>query len=189
MDLRPRALEGLFDVATPRLPDERGFLFKPYQASDFAAAGITPRWDQVIQSHTDRANTVRGLYIQLPPYAEGKLVASLRGETWWVVVDLRPDSPTFARWEGTHLKPGDAILIARGFAHGCLSLSDDADLLLLADNAHARAESVGIAWDDPDLAIDWPLQGRAPIISEAHAAYPPFAEVRETLRAMLAEAP
>jgi dTDP-4-dehydrorhamnose 3,5-epimerase len=175
MELRQRRLGGFFDVMTPRLQDERGFLFKPYEASAFRDAGLTPVWEQVIHSRTERSNTVRGLYVQPPPFTEGKMVACLRGEMWWVVVDLRAGSATFAEWEGAYLKPGDALLIARGFAHGCLSLTNDVDLLLLADNVHAQASYAGIAWNDPDLAIDWPLQNAHPIVSEAHASYPPFA--------------
>ena len=174
MKLRQRRLPGLFDVVTPRLADHRGFLFKPYEITDFRDAGIEIAWEQVIHSHTSKANTVRGLYVQPPPFTEGKLVACLRGEMWWVVVDLRAGSKTFGEWEGVHLREADAILIARGFAHGCLSLSDDVDLLLLADNVHAHADYVGIVWNDPDLAIDWPLLQPEPIISEAHAAYPPL---------------
>lgn len=175
MELRQRRLTGFFDVVAPRLPDARGFLFKPYEASAFRDAGFAAVWEQVIQSHTDRSNTIRGLYVQPPPFTEGKMVACLRGEMWWVVVDLRAGSSTFGEWEGVHLKPGDSLLITRGFGHGCLSLTDDVDLLLLADNVHAQAAYAGIAWNDPDLAIDWPLQHPHPIISEAHAAYPPFA--------------
>jgi dTDP-4-dehydrorhamnose 3,5-epimerase len=176
MKLRQRRLPGLFDVVAPRLADHRGFLFKPYEIIEFREAGIETVWEQIIHSHTSRSNTVRGLYVQPPPFTEGKLVACLRGEMWWVVVDLRAGSATFAEWEGVHLREGDTILIARGFAHGCLSLSDDVDLLLLADNVHAQADYVGIVWNDPDLAIDWPLLRPDPIISEAHAAYPPFKE-------------
>jgi dTDP-4-dehydrorhamnose 3,5-epimerase len=178
MELRPRSLPGLFDVIVPRLSDHRGFLYKPYEITDFDRLGHSARWDQVIHSHTDKPNTVRGLYVQPPPFTEGKLVACLRGTMWWVVVDLRAGSPTFGKWEGSLLKPGDAILIARGFAHGCLSLTDDVDLMLLADNVHARAEYVGIRWNDPELAIAWPLLGPNPIISDAHAAYRPFAEFK-----------
>lgn len=174
IELRQRRLLGLFDVVAPCLWDERGFLFKPYEAADFRAAGFEAPWQQIIHSHTIRSNTVRGLYVQPPPFTEGKLVACLRGEMWWVVVDLREGSDTFSEWEGVHLRQGDTVLIERGFAHGCLSLSDDVDLLLLADNIHSNATYAGIAWNDPDLRIGWPLPKSDPIISEAHAAYPPF---------------
>lgn len=178
MQIKPRRLAGLFDVVVPTLPDHRGFLYKPYESTGFRAAGFDPRWDQIIHSHTHKANTVRGLYIQPAPYTEGKMVACLRGEMWWVVVDLRAGSATFGQWEGTSLKPGEAILIARGFAHGCLSLTDDVDLMLLADNVHAHADGIGIQWNDAELAVGWPLLGADPIISEAHAAYRPFVEFK-----------
>lgn len=174
IELRQRRLHGLFDVIAPHLSDDRGFLFKPYEVGDFRAAGFAAPWEQVIHSHTTRSNTVRGLYVQPPPFTEGKLVACLRGEMWWVVVDLRADSDTFAEWEGVHLRQGDSILITRGFAHGCLSLSDDVDLLLLADNVHSQTSYAGIAWNDSDLAVEWPLLKPDPVISDAHAAYPPF---------------
>jgi len=181
MNLRPRRLNGLFDVIAPRLADTRGFLHKPFEA---VGGTGEPRWDQVIHSHTDRGNTVRGLYVQPPPFTEGKLVACLRGEMWWVVVDLRAGSATFTQWEGSHLRPGDALLIARGFAHGCLSLTDDVDLLLLADNVHAQTQYAGIAWNDPELAIKWPLLDPNPTLSEAHAAYPTFASFRRSIGAI-----
>lgn len=176
MQLRQRRLPGLFDVVAPSTPDERGSLFKMFDCASYADANAAPRWDQIIHSHTAKVNTIRGLYIQPAPFTEGKMVACLNGETWWVVVDLRAGSATFGAWEGVTMKPGSAILIERGFAHGCLSLTDGVDLILLADNVHAHAEGVGIRWDDPDLAIDWPLQGRPPIISAAHAAYRSFAD-------------
>jgi dTDP-4-dehydrorhamnose 3,5-epimerase len=178
MEIRKRRLPGLFDVVVPRLFDHRGFLHKPYQSTDFEAAGVPRQWNQVIYSHTDKANTVRGLYIQPKPFTEGKMVACLRGRMWWVVVDLCRGSPTFGQWEGSDLQPGDAIMIERGYAHGCLSLSDDADLLLMADNVHAHAEGIGIRWDDPELGVQWPLLGPDPIISEAHAAYGSFASFK-----------
>lgn len=179
MQLRQRRLQGLFDVMAAYLPDERGALFKIYDKTSFGESGSPPRWDQIIYSHTKKANTIRGLYVQPAPFTEGKMVSCLRGETWWVVVDLRAASQTYGAWEGVHMTPGSAILIERGFAHGCLSLTDDVDLMLLADNIHAHAEGIGIRWNDPDLAIAWPLQGQAPIISEAHAAYRSFANFKE----------
>lgn len=178
MELRPRKLKGFFDVVAPHLPDDRGALFKIFDRDGFEKLGLRPRWDQVIYSSTKKANTIRGLYIQPMPFTEGKMVACLRGEMWWSVVDLRSGSPTFGAWEGAHLKPNSAVLIERGFAHGCLSLTNDVDLLLLADNVHAHAEGIGIRWDDSDLAVGWPLLAPNPTISAAHAAYPSFAKFK-----------
>jgi dTDP-4-dehydrorhamnose 3,5-epimerase len=179
MEFRARGLKGLFDVVVPRLPDSRGVLHKPYESTGFARAhGIDVKWEQVIYSHTAKANTLRGLYVQPAPHTEGKMVTCLRGRMWWVAVDLRRGSPTFGRWEGSDLSPGDAIMIERGFAHGCLCLEDDTDLLLMADNVHAHDQGLGIAWRDPDLAVGWPLLHPDPLVSDAHSAYRPFAEFK-----------
>lgn len=179
MELRKRRLNGLYDVVVARLPDTRGVLHKPYESTGFAAArGADIKWEQVIYSHTAKANTLRGIYIQPDPHTEGKMVTCLRGRMWWLAVDLRRGSPTFGQWEGSDLSPGDAILIDRGFAHGCVSLADDTDLLLMADNVHAHDKGIGIAWNDPELAVAWPLLDPNPLVSDAHAAYRPFAEFK-----------
>ena len=181
MQFEKRELRGLYTVIFDSVRDHRGSLAKPFEAGAFESEGLSMDWRQVIHSHTSSRNTLRGLYVQRAPFQEGKLVVATRGEMYWVVVDVRRDSPTFGRWESTVLSAASnrGLLIERGFAHGCLSLSDQVDLLLLADNDHSDSHSVGIAWNDPELAVDWPLNGQAPIISEAHAANPPLSDFKE----------
>ncbi len=181
MRFERRELPGLYAVVFDTVRDHRGSLAKPFEAGAFESEGLSMDWRQVIHSHTSARNTLRGLYVQRAPYQEAKLVAATRGEMYWVVVDVRKDSPTFGRWESTILTAdsNEALLIERGFAHGCLSLSDQVDLLLLADNDHSDSHSVGIAWNDSELGIDWPLQGGEPIISEAHGANPPFSDFKK----------
>ncbi len=183
MQARELGLKGVWEIRTDVFTDDRGGLFKPFDASAFADFHWQPEWRQVIHSRTARKNTVRGIYVQLAPYTEGKLVTCLRGRMFWVVVDLRRGSPAFGEWEGTVLEgtDGRSLLIEPGFGHACLSLTDDVDLLLLADNAHAPEKSVGIHWADPEIGIDWPFEGN-PVISDAHAAYPSFAEFRSRYR-------
>ncbi|MDX1429061.1 MAG: dTDP-4-dehydrorhamnose 3,5-epimerase family protein [Rhodothermales bacterium] len=180
MRFEERELPGLYSVIFDTVRDHRGFLAKPFEAGPFESEGFSIGWRQVIHSHTAVKNTLRGLYVQRAPFQEGKLVTSIRGKMYWVVVDVRKDSPTFGRWESTILSgdDGQALWIERGFAHGCLSLSDHVDLLLLADNEHSDEHSVGIAWNDSELGIDWPLSGSAPVISEAHAGNPSFPEFK-----------
>jgi dTDP-4-dehydrorhamnose 3,5-epimerase len=179
MELRQRRLDGLYDLVAPRLTDSRGYLHKPYDARGFAAAAGAERvWRQIIVSHTAKAGTLRGLYVQRAPFTEGKAVVCLRGRMWWVVVDLRCGSPSFGAWEGTDLMPGSAIYIEPGYAHGCLALADDTDLLLMADSDHSDAAGIGLLWNDPDLAIGWPLDGAAPALSAAHAAGLSLAEFK-----------
>jgi len=174
----PRKLDGLWDVGHSPVADHRGVLQKLYDAGQFGPLGDLPAWVQVIVSRTAKAKTLRGLHLQAPPFVEAKLVAPLLGRMVWVAVDVRRASPSFGQWESTTLDADHptALYAARGFAHGCLSLTEDADLLILADNAYA--EGLGIRWDDPDLAIDWPLAG-PPTLSQAHTQLPSFAAFRE----------
>lgn len=183
MQPRELGMKGLWETRVDVFTDERGGLSKAFDATAFATFHWRPVWKQVIHSHTARRNTVRGIYVQLPPFTEGKLVTCTRGRMFWVVVDLRRDSLTFGGWEGALLEEADgrSLLIEPGFGHACLSLTDDVDLLLLADNAHSEEMGVGIHWADADIGIDWPLEGD-PIISDGHAAYLSFAEFRSQHR-------
>lgn len=153
--------------------DERGGMFKPYDSLAWSGVSLAREWKQVLHNHTVKQNTVRGIYVQLAPFSEGKLVTCLRGSMFWVVVDLRAGSETFGQWDGSTLNGGDgrSLLIEPGLGHACLSISDDVELLLLADSNHSDEHGVGIRWDDPDIGIEWPIDV-APIISDAHAAYP-----------------
>ena len=121
--------------------------------------------------------------MQTQPFTEGKLIACLSGASFWVVVDLRRESPTFGRWDSMRLEASDgrALFVAPGFAHGCLSLCDDAALLLLADNRHSPAHGISIAWNDADIGIEWPLLEPDLIISKAHANAMSFKAFRETV--------
>jgi dTDP-4-dehydrorhamnose 3,5-epimerase len=183
MEFRPYQIDGVYEVRGATFADARGFQTKPYNAQDFVARGLNVTWKQVIHNHSHRANTVRGLYVQKKPYAEGKLAACVRGAMFWVVVDVRRASPSFGRWAGIRLRPDDgrALLVAPGFAHGCVSLEDDSVLLLLADNSHAPDHGVGIAWNDSEIGIDWPLTGPNPILSEAHAQAMSFETFKKTV--------
>jgi len=182
MQLNPRKLNGVFEVIYKTIPDERGFLAKLFDERSYAEAGIIRPWKQILHSHTTRVNTVRGLYVQREPYTEGKLIVPYRGSFFWVAIDLRKGSQTFGQWDGMALsaESGVALYIERGFAHGFLSLSDNVDALLAADNSHSDEHGAGIAWNDPELAIQWPLLYPDPVISAAHARYPSFAEFRES---------
>ena len=178
MNVKQLELDGLWRIDVPDLIDDRGGLAKPFDEQSFRAAGLPVwNWKQIIHSRTAHKGTVRGIYVQSAPFTEGKLVTCLQGRMFWAVVDLRRDSATFGRWYGLELEGGSGIslLIAPGFGHGCMSLSDDVELLLLADNDHSADHSIGIRWDDPDIAIEWPLDGQQKI-SSAHGTYPSFKE-------------
>jgi dTDP-4-dehydrorhamnose 3,5-epimerase len=170
-------------VLTPRyFRDERGFFVESYNKRAFSeAAGAEFEFVQDNHSRSQRG-VLRGLHYQLPPHPQGKLVRVAGGEIFDVAVDLRKASPTFGRWFGTVLsaEKGNQMWIPPGFAHGFLTLSETADVLYKASDYYAPDCERTIAWDDPALAIDWPLDG-PPLLSAKDSAAPTLAQA-ETFR-------
>jgi len=114
---------------------------------------------QINHSKTNSAGAIRGLHFQRPPHAEVKMVRCLRGRIWDVAVDLRPTSPTFLKWYAAELSPESATMLAipEGFAHGFQALEANSELLYLHTNFYNPSSEGGIRYDDPRLAITWPL--------------------------------
>ncbi|MGE0372454.1 MAG: dTDP-4-dehydrorhamnose 3,5-epimerase [Gammaproteobacteria bacterium] len=145
-------------MLTPRVfTDPRGFFFESFHMERFAqATGLRPEFVQDNHSHSVKG-VLRGLHYQLPPMAQGKLVRVVQGEIYDVAVDLRRASPTFGRWTGAVLSAGNRrqLWIPEGFAHGFVTLSEHSEVLYKATNYYAPEHEHCIAWDDPDLGIDW----------------------------------
>jgi len=178
-------LAPVLSASIPRLSDLRGSLTKIFADGAFGAPGFVIEPRQILYSTTDRAGVLRGLHAQLPPYSEAKLIVSLTGRMYWVVVDLRAGSRSFGCWRGFELAPDGvsgaaALQVPVGFAHGCLALSDAAGLMIVADQDFAPGHGVGIAWDDAELAIEWPLAGREPVLSKEHEAYGSFSSFKSS---------
>ena len=175
-------LESLPDVLLlqPRVHvDERGFFLERWNQHTFTDLGL-PAFVQDNHSRSPKG-TLRGLHFQAPPHAQGKLVSVIHGRVFDVAVDLRSDSPTRARWAGVTLDGDQPTLlwVPPGFAHGFLVLSDTADVLYKVTTGYAPDSEGGVAWDDPDLAIDWPLEpGQAPTLSARDGRWPRLAEVQ-----------
>jgi dTDP-4-dehydrorhamnose 3,5-epimerase len=152
-------LDGLLLITRNPAADERGFLARVYDRSEFSAHGIDRPVAQINHSLTSRAGVVRGMHWQYPPYAEVKLVSCLRGEVFDVAVDLRRGSPTFLRWHGEVLSATNhrSLFIPEGFAHGFQALGDDCELLYLHSAPYVPAAEGRINPLDPRLAIAWPL--------------------------------
>ncbi len=159
--------------------DDRGLFVERWRADQAADLGLPP-FVQLNHSRSGRG-TLRGLHFQAPPHAQGKLVGVVRGSVFDVVVDLRRGSPTFGRWAGATLddETHDLLWVPRGFAHGFLVLSEVADVLYQVDAGYAPQAEGGVAWDDPALAIQWPLaRGEAPVLSPKDETWPRLAELR-----------
>jgi dTDP-4-dehydrorhamnose 3,5-epimerase len=157
--------------------DERGFFTERWKRSAAAALGL-PEFVQANHSRSRRW-TLRGLHFQAPPHAQGKLVSVVRGRVFDVVVDLRRGSAGYGRWAGVTLtgRRPEHVWVPPGFAHGFLVLSKHADVLYEVSAEHAPDAESGLAWDDPALAIAWPLpSGVAPLVSARDRSWPGLEE-------------
>ncbi len=175
-------LDGFVELIPEIYEDDRGFLTRIYDERIFEKAGLPVIWTEESHHHTRKKHTLRGLYVQKPPFSEGKLLRAVRGEMLWVSVDLRKGSSTFGQWDSLILsgEKKNMLCTARGFAHGCVALTDEVDLLIRSDNYFSAEHGIGIVWNDPILAIDWQLNGAIPNISERDKAYPSFEEFQQT---------
>ncbi|MBK0002132.1 dTDP-4-dehydrorhamnose 3,5-epimerase [Erwinia sp. S38] len=155
--------------------DERGFFFESFNHKTFEGA-VGRRVEFVQDNHSKSAGGVlRGLHYQLAPYAQGKLVRCTAGEVFDVAVDLRPDSPTYAKWVGVNLSAENKrqMWIPEGFAHGFLVLSESAEFLYKTTNYYHPESDRGIIWNDPTLNIAWPLRVE-PVLSVKDRDQPVF---------------
>ncbi|MFP4447029.1 MAG: dTDP-4-dehydrorhamnose 3,5-epimerase [Desulfosudaceae bacterium] len=152
-------------LITPKIfSDTRGLFAESFKESDFQNAGLPTCFVQDNYSVSHK-NVIRGLHYQTPPSAQGKLVRVCQGTVWDVAVDIRAQSPTFRQWVAAELNhENQAMLyIPPGFAHGFAALSDTVHLLYKCTCEYDPAAEAGIRWNDPDLAIDWPVAD--PILS------------------------
>lgn len=169
-------LEGVFLVEPRVFEDRRGFFFECFNRKRFREAGIDV--DFVQDNHSEsRRHTLRGLHYQAPPHAQDKLVRAVRGEVFDVVVDIRSSSPTFGQWAGFTLSAENRtmLFVPKGFAHGFCVTSDTAEIVYKCSDFYAPKAGRGIRWDDPDLAISWPVT--SPILSEKDQNNPAFADL------------
>jgi dTDP-4-dehydrorhamnose 3,5-epimerase len=154
--------------------DERGLFARLFDADAFRAAGLPADFVQASTSYNRRRGTLRGLHYQAEPHAETKMVRCTAGAIFDVLVDARPGSPSFGRWQSFELtgKNRLTLVVPAGFAHGFETLADDTEVFYQMTQPHVAAAERGIIWNDPDLAIAWPLQPT--IISERDRALPRF---------------
>jgi dTDP-4-dehydrorhamnose 3,5-epimerase len=153
--------------------DERGFLVETFRESELRELGIDA--DFVQENHSRSVGPIlRGIHMQ---EGMGKLVRCARGRIWDLAVDLRPDSPTYRRWEGYELDDTAhrQLYVPDGFGHGFCLLSDEADVVYRLTDYYDPERETGVAWDDPELAVEWPIAD--PVLSERDRSAPRLAEL------------
>jgi dTDP-4-dehydrorhamnose 3,5-epimerase len=166
------ALAGALLIDMERIEDDRGFFARSFCAEEFAGRGLSANMPQCSVSFNSRRATLRGLHFQSDPHAEDKLVRCTAGAIFDVIVDLRAGSATRGRWMGVELTADNrrALWVPKGFAHGFITLADGSEVLYMMSVPHAPGFARGVRWNDPAIAIDWPLQPQ--YMSDRDAAYP-----------------
>ena len=139
--------------------DERGFFARTWCRDEMASAGIEPIIAQQSMSHTKQRGTIRGMHLQRAPDEETKIVRCIKGALYDVIIDLRPDSPTYLRWQGFELTEENrsALFVPKGFAHGFQTLADNSQALYEISVAYVPDASMGYMYNDPAFRITWPI--------------------------------
>lgn len=179
MIFRPLDIEGAYAIEPARREDARGWFARTYCAEDFAARGLAVTFPQCSASYNARRGTLRGLHFQATPHPEAKLIRCVRGAVFDVAVDIRPGSGTFGKWTSVEMSEtsGTMIYIPVGCAHGFQTLRDDTELFYQISVPYRAELAGGIRWDDPDLAIGWPID--RPVMSDRDRTLPVLAEIAE----------
>ncbi len=164
-------LKGVYIIDVEPIRDDRGFFARSFCKNDFTEHGLKGNVAQCNVSFNKKKGTLRGMHFQLPPKAEAKLVRCTRGKIYDVVIDLRPNSPTYCQWEAIELSADNyrALYIPELFAHGFQSLEDNSEVFYQMYEFYAPQYARGVRWDDPAFGITWPLQD--PIVSERDRSY------------------
>jgi dTDP-4-dehydrorhamnose 3,5-epimerase len=175
MIFSPTSLAGAYVVELEPHRDVRGFFARTWCRREFQEHGLDAELAQCSISYNPRRGTLRGMHWQTPPSEEAKLVRCTTGAIYDVIIDLRPESPTYLKHVGVELSQGDrrALYVPRGFAHGLQTLKDDSEVLYQISEFFAPEHTRGIRWNDPTFGIEWPISD--PIILERDNSYPDFA--------------
>jgi dTDP-4-dehydrorhamnose 3,5-epimerase len=165
-------LKGAWIIDIEPHEDERGFFARLFDAKEFEARGMNPFNAQSNMAHNEKAGTMRGMHFQLPPATETKLIRCVRGAVYDVVVDFREDSPTYLEHVGVELTADNrrALYIPGMFAHSYQTLEDNSDVIYQVSEYYAPGVESGLRYDDPRLAIEWPLP--VSVISEKDRNWP-----------------
>ncbi len=159
MKFNPTSFRDAWLIQLEPASDRRGFFARTFCIEEFAAHGLETRYTQHSTSFSARRGTLRGMHFQREPHSEVKVVRCVRGIIWDVIVDIRPDSPTYRRWQNFELSSerGDQLYVPKGFAHGLQTLSDNVEVNYLISESYSPQSAFGIRYNDPVFGITWPL--------------------------------
>jgi len=177
-------ISGLALIRPKMHVDDRGFFMESFKDAWFRDNVADVAFVQDNQSLSRQSGTLRGLHFQMPPQGQGKLVRCLRGAIYDVAVDIRPDSATFGQWLGVHLTPehNDQFWIPEGFAHGYCTLVEDTEVFYKVTSPYSKEHEGGLAFDDPEIAIRWPIDVDKAVLSDKDRAQPRLVTLRDKIK-------
>lgn len=167
-------------IRPKRFGDERGWFCETYNQRRFADQGIETVFVQDNHSMSVPVGVLRGLHFQAPPHAQVKLVRCVRGRIWDAAVDIRAGSPTFGQWVAAELSAenGHQLYVPAGFSHGFVTLEPNTEVEYKVDAFYDRDSEGGVIWNDPDLALPWPLPAGGPVLSDKDLVLPRLADLK-----------
>jgi dTDP-4-dehydrorhamnose 3,5-epimerase len=176
---QPLSIPAVGIVRASAIADQRGYFVETYTVAGFREIGIDCQFVQDNHALSRHAGTVRALHFQRPPAAQSKLVRVIRGSIFDVAVDLRRGSPTYGRWCGAKLSAdsNEQLFVPAGFAHGYCTLEDNTAVIYKVDAPYSPECDAGIRWDDPDIAVTWPIDYKEAILSEKDATLPMLRDI------------
>lgn len=175
MKFTQTGIEGAFVIEIEPHLDDRGFFARAWCRREFEKRGIQFEFVQANIAFSKEKGTLRGMHFQNAPHAEAKFLRCVKGEIFDVIIDLRPDSPTFKHWFGIELTAENhkIIFIPEGFAHGYLTTAADTEVFYLVSAFYSPDAEGGVRWDDPAFGIEWPMVGNL-TMSEKDRSWPDF---------------
>jgi len=178
MNVEHLRVPGLILVTPPRFGDARGFFSEVFKLGAFRDAGVDIPFVQDNQSLSRERGVVRGLHCQVAPHPQGKLVRCIKGAIWDVAVDARRGSPTSGQWDAAELSAENwaQLWVPPGFLHGFCTLQRDTEVIYKVTDVYDRDSERGVVWDDPDLALPWPVRPDEAVLSDKDRVLPRWAD-------------
>jgi len=178
MKIESLAIPDVKLITPPRIGDARGFFSETYHKAKLAEGGVVADFIQDNQSLSAQKGTIRGLHCQVAPAVQGKLVRVVRGAIYDVAVDIRVGSPTYGKWVAAELSAENwsQLWVPGGFLHGFCTLVDDTEVIYKVSGPYLREAERGVMWNDPTVAIPWPVAPGKEVLSDKDKILPAFAQ-------------